>query len=59
MEETSGEHLGALYLGALWEASGMVLGIIWESFGNHLDSQETPRWTQSTQEATGGHGLKK
>ena len=27
MEETSGEHLRAL-----WEASGMVLGVIWESF---------------------------
>ena len=42
MEETSGEHLGAL-----WEASGMVLGVIWESFrepGHPGGSRRS--WTQ-------------
>ena len=50
MEETSGEHLGAL-----WEASGMILGVIWESFESHLGSQAS----QGPQEAPGGSESKK
>ena len=46
MEEASGQHLGAL-----WEASAMVLDVICESFGSHLDAQEAPKRTQASQEA--------
>ena len=40
MEETSGEHLRAL-----WEASGMVLGIISESFRHPGGTQRDPGHT--------------
>ena len=44
MEETSGEHLGALWeasgmdLGSIWKSFDNHLGVIWKSFGNHLGS---------------------
>jgi hypothetical protein len=62
-----GEHGAAVveeeawrrHLGALWEASGMVLGIISEWLRNHFGTKEASRETQAFQVAPGGPGLKK
>ena len=49
MEETSGEHLGALkeasgrHLGSIWEAFRIHLGCIWETFGG-LEAEEASGW---------------
>ena len=53
-EETWRRHLGSI-----WKLSRKHRWWFWESFGNHLGTQEAPRGTQATQEAPGAPGLKK